>query len=45
MAAADASMRVTSRVQLSLGWRTLTTDRAQVSIVMHGPRAAIQFLF
>jgi len=44
-AAADASVRVTSRVLLSLGWRTLTTDRAQVSMVMHGPRAAAQLVF
>lgn len=44
-AAADASLRVTSRVLLSLGWRTLTMNGANVSVVMHGPRAAAQLLF
>jgi hypothetical protein len=44
-AAADASLRVTSRVQLSVGWRTLTLERANLSVVMHGPRAALQLLF
>jgi hypothetical protein len=44
-AAADAGWRVTRRVQLSLGWRTMTTDRPNVSIVMHGPRAAFQLTF
>ncbi len=43
--AADASVRVTSRMLLSLGWRTLTIDRQGSDIVMHGPRAALQFLF
>lgn len=44
-AAADATWRVSNRVQLSLGWRTLTTQRPNVSIVMHGPRAALQLMF
>jgi hypothetical protein len=44
-ATADASVRLTSYVRLSLGWRTLTTARANVSIVMHGPRAALQLMF
>lgn len=44
-ASADASVRVTSHVQLSLGYRTLTVERANVSMVMHGPRAALQLLF
>jgi len=43
--AADASLRVTSRVLLSAGWRTLSIERANLSMVMHGPRAALQFLF
>jgi hypothetical protein len=42
---ADASVRITSHARLSLGWRTLTTARTNVTIVMHGPRAALQFLF
>ncbi len=44
-ASADASVRITSHVMLSLGWRTLTMDRANVSIVMKGPRAALQLTF
>jgi len=44
-AAADASVRVGKHVLLSLGWRTLTTERTNVSIVMHGPRAAAQLMF
>lgn len=44
-ASADASVRVTSHLQLSLGYRTLTIDRANVAITMHGPRAAVQLLF
>lgn len=44
-ATADASVRVWSHLLISLGWRTLTMDRSQVSIVMHGPRAAIQLTF
>ncbi|HWU87704.1 MAG TPA: hypothetical protein VN253_10540 [Kofleriaceae bacterium] len=44
-ASADASARVSKHVLLSLGWRTLTTERPNVSIVMHGPRAAVQLMF
>lgn len=44
-ASADASVRVIKHVLLSLGWRTLTTERTNVSIVMHGPRAAVQLMF
>ena len=44
-AAADATFRITSRVRMSLGYRTLTTERTNVSIVMHGPRAAVQLVF
>jgi hypothetical protein len=43
--AADASARLTSRLLLSVGWRTLTLEGAAVSMVMHGPRAAIQLTF
>jgi hypothetical protein len=44
-ASADASLRITSHVLLSLGWRTLTIDRASVAVTMRGPRAALQLLF
>ncbi|MDQ3338358.1 MAG: hypothetical protein M4D80_24595 [Myxococcota bacterium] len=44
-ATADAGVRITSRVRLSVGWRTLTTTRTNVSIVMYGPRAALQLMF
>ncbi|MGE5186233.1 MAG: hypothetical protein ACM31C_29465 [Acidobacteriota bacterium] len=44
-ASADTSVRFASRVLLSVGWRTLTTDSASVSVVMHGPRAALQLVF
>ena len=43
-ASADASVRL-SRVQLSLGYRTLMSDRAQVAMTMHGPRIALQLVF
>jgi hypothetical protein len=42
---ADANVRITKHTRLSLGWRTLTTARTNVSIVMHGPRAAFQVMF
>jgi hypothetical protein len=32
-------------VLVSAGWRTLTMDRAQVSLAMQGPRAAVQLVF
>jgi hypothetical protein len=44
-AAADASVRLGSHVLVSLGYRTLTIDRPHMSMVMHGPRAALQLLF
>ena len=44
-AGADANIRITSRILLAAGWRTLTQQRAAISTVMHGPRAAIQLLF
>jgi hypothetical protein len=44
-ATADASLRLGSRFLLSLGYRMLTSERANVSMRMHGPRAALQVLF
>jgi hypothetical protein len=44
-ATADASLRVSSHFLVSAGWRTLTMDRAQVSLTMQGPRAAVQLVF
>lgn len=44
-AAADANVRITSRVLFSLGYRALTMNGATVSMKMHGPRAALQLLF
>jgi hypothetical protein len=44
-ATADASYQIGSRVLVSLGWRTLTTERASVSLKMYGPRLAVQLLF
>jgi len=44
-ASADASLRVYSHVLVTAGWRTLTMDRAQVSLSMQGPRAALQLVF
>ena len=42
---ADASVRITSHAQFTLGYRTLLLDRTNVAITMHGPRAALQLLF
>jgi hypothetical protein len=44
-ASADASLRVSSHVLVSVGWRTLTMERALVSLAMQGPRAAVQLVF
>ena len=44
-AAADARVRISSHLQASLGWRTMTTESAVVSVVMHGPRFSLQLLF
>ncbi|HET7505552.1 MAG TPA: hypothetical protein VFK02_31245 [Kofleriaceae bacterium] len=44
-ASADASLRVSSHVLVSVGWRTLTMERAHVSLGLHGPRAAVQLVF
>lgn len=40
----DASLRVSSRVVVSVGWRTLTMERAQIRMEMRGPRAAVQLV-
>jgi len=44
-ASADAGVRVSSHFLVSVGWRTLTMDRALVSLAMQGPRAAVQLVF
>lgn len=41
----DGSYQFGKRVLVSLGWRTLMTDRSNVSLTMFGPRAAVQLLF
>jgi hypothetical protein len=41
----DASLRVSSRLLFTAGWRSLTMQRSNVNITMRGPRAALQFLF
>ena len=42
---ADASLRMLGHVMLSVGYRTLTMDGAEMSTVMHGPRVAVQVTF
>jgi hypothetical protein len=44
-AAVDASLRVSSHVLVTAGWRTLTTERSLVNITMRGPRLAVQLVF
>ena len=44
-AGADANVVIKDRLQLTLGWRTLTQQRDAISTVMHGPRVAFQLLF
>jgi hypothetical protein len=44
-ATGDASVRVSSHVLVSAGWRTLTLERARVSLSLQGPRAAVQLVF
>jgi hypothetical protein len=41
----DASYQFGKRVLVSLGWRTLTTASANLTLTMYGPRAAVHFLF
>jgi hypothetical protein len=44
-ASVDAGLRVSSRVLVTAGWRTLTLDRPHLSLVLQGPRAAVQLVF
>jgi hypothetical protein len=44
-ASADANVQLGARLMLTVGYRTLTMDRTQVELVLHGPRAAIQLTF
>jgi hypothetical protein len=44
-ASVDASVRITSYTLLSLGYRTLTMNRAPIDLTLHGPRAAVQLVF
>jgi hypothetical protein len=44
-ATGDASLRVSSHVLVSAGWRTLTLERSRVSLQLQGPRAAVQLVF
>ena len=44
-ASADANVQLGARLMLTLGYRTLTMDRSQVELVLHGPRAAVQLTF
>lgn len=44
-AAIDASVHAGKYVLVSAGWRTMTTDSPNLSLVMHGPRFAVQATF
>jgi hypothetical protein len=44
-ASGDASFRVMSHVLVMAGYRTLTMERARVSLSMQGPRVAVQLVF
>jgi hypothetical protein len=44
-ASGDASLRVASHVLVMAGYRTLTMERARVSLSMQGPRVAVQLVF
>jgi hypothetical protein len=44
-ASADANVQLGARMLLSVGYRTLTMDRSQVDLVLHGPRAAVELTF
>lgn len=44
-ASGDASLRVASHVLVTAGYRTLTMERARVSLSMQGPRVAVQLVF
>ena len=42
---ADATARVSQRMLVSLGYRTLTMERGYLALTMYGPRVAFQLLF
>lgn len=44
-ASGDASLRVASHILISAGYRSLTMERARVSLSMQGPRVAVQLVF
>ena len=44
-ASGDASLRVASHILVMAGYRTLTMERARVSLSMQGPRVAVQLVF
>jgi len=44
-ASADANVQLGPRLLVTVGYRTLTMDRTQVELVLHGPRAAVQLTF
>jgi hypothetical protein len=44
-AAVDAGLLVSSRVLVTAGWRTLSTERSRVNVQMSGPRVAAQLVF
>jgi hypothetical protein len=44
-ASADANVQIGARLMLTVGYRTLTMDRSQIELVLHGPRAAVQLTF
>jgi len=44
-ATVDASVRLSSRVLVTAGWRSLTMRRSIVTIELSGPRFAAQYLF
>jgi hypothetical protein len=44
-AAVDASVHVSKYVLVSVGYRSLTTESPNISLVMHGPRFAVQATF
>jgi hypothetical protein len=44
-ATCDAGLRVSNRLSLTAGWRSLTTHRLSVITQLRGPRVALQLLF
>jgi len=41
----DAGLRVSKRVAITAGWRSLTMYRSRVNLELSGPRAAMQYLW